>query len=522
MGYGDHDASHATVWATGRDGGTAYRLSAGYDRWPRWSREIPSGRADVHLFTGDQDTAQRTVRLDATITRQLGASATAGLRAGYNQGSFELLAIGPINDHILSPVQTSDLALFLESKHVVLHAFWNRIDVVEGNNAAYLGQSLLPARALTDVVDGEAQVVEQFESGRGVQHDLHVGAAYRLKAVEWTYQSQSQAEQHAGLFVHDEMKVGPRVALVGDYRADYVPYLNRVVQSARGSLLFHPSKRSTLRAMVGSAFRTPTLLEAYLGIPVQLRVAGAALVSEGVRSDQRSFRLEPEQIITTEIGYLNSESDFFTLDGALFYDRASNLIELAPNRAITIGDVVGSPQATTPSPSTGLYPFFLGGFENQCQTYDVVGAELGMRTFPVEGLDVYANYTLMAVKQNDERCRAEQLALIANDSRTSAHKLNAGVQVRSRVGLEGSLDFHYVSPQSWAEQVEDVQKQRIEYQSFRVDAYALLNARIAYRFLHNQAEVSGVVFNLLDDRHREHPFGQVVGRRGMGFLSLRF
>ncbi|MDP9037180.1 MAG: TonB-dependent receptor [Myxococcota bacterium] len=522
MGYGDHDATHATVWATGREGGTGYRLSAGYDHWPRWSREIPPGRADVHLFTGDQDTAQRTVRLDATITHQLGAKATAGIRGGYNQGSFELLAIGPINDHILSPVQTSDLAVFLESKHVVLHAFWNRIDVVEGNNAAYLGQSLLPARALTDVADGEAQIVGQFETGRGVLHDLHVGIAYRLKAVEWTYQAQSQAEHHAGFFLHDEMKVGPHVALVGDYRADYVPYLNRVVQSARGSLLFQPSTRSTLRAMVGSAFRTPTLLEAYLGLPVPLRVTGAALVSEGIRSDQRSFRLEPEQIITTEIGYLNSDNDFFTLDGALFYDRASNLIDLAPNRAVTLGDVVSSPQATTPNPSTGLYPFFLGGFENQCQIYDVVGAELGMRAFPMQGLDVYANYTLMAVKQNDDRCRAEQLALLATDSRTSAHKINAGVQVRSGVGIEASLDFHYVSPQSWAEQVEDIQKQRIEYRSFRLDGYALLNARIAYRFLHNQAELSGVAFNLLDERHREHPFGQVIGRRLMGLLSVRF
>ncbi len=522
VGYGDGNATHGTVWASGREKETAYRLSAGYDAWPRWSAEIRAGRADVHLFAGEQQTAERTVRLDATLTRQLGTDVTVGLRGGFNYGSFELLAIGPINDHVLSPVQTSDLVVFLSSRHVELRGFWNRIDVVEGNNAAYLGQSLLPGRGLTDVLDGEAQLVEQLETGHAIDHDIHVGATYRLKAVEWTYLARSEAEHHGGLFVHDEIKLGPKLAVVGDYRADYVPYLNRIVQSPRGSVLFHPSKRSTLRALVGSAFRTPTFLESYLGVPVQLPVAGGALVSEGIRSDERSFRLQPEQVLTTEVGYLNSASDFLTVDGAVFYDRANNLIELAPNRAVTVGDLVNSPQATNASPSTGLYPLFLGGFENQCQTYDVYGMEIGVRSYPLEGLDVYGNYTLMAVKQNDDRCRPEQLALLANDARTSAHKVNAGVQVRSRAGLDGSLDFHYTSPQSWAEQVDDIQKQRIEYQSFHLDAYTLVNARIAYRLLHNQAEISGVAFNLLDDHHREHPFGQVVGRRFMAFFSLRF
>jgi hypothetical protein len=34
--------------------------------------------------------------------------------------------------------------------------------------------------------------------------------------------------------------------------------------------------------------------------------------------------------------------------------------------------------------------------------------------------------------------------------------------------------------------------------------------------------VSGVAFNLANDMHREHPFGQVVGRRLMGFFTYKF
>jgi hypothetical protein len=31
-----------------------------------------------------------------------------------------------------------------------------------------------------------------------------------------------------------------------------------------------------------------------------------------------------------------------------------------------------------------------------------------------------------------------------------------------------------------------------------------------------------VAFNLLDDKHREHPFGQIIDRRVMGFFMYRF
>jgi iron complex outermembrane receptor protein len=210
------------------------------------------------------------------------------------------------------------------------------------------------------------------------------------------------------------------------------------------------------------------------------------------------------------------------VDTAFFYNHADNLIELAPNRASTVGDIANPNVPTAPSEQTGLYPVFLGGFENQCQKYNVYGAELGVRTFPVEGLDVYANGTLMDVKEDESGCSADQLSLLANDARTSAVKINTGVQLRTKIGIDGSIDFHYVSPQTWAEQVENIQKQAIIYQSFSLPSYELLNASVGYRFLKNQAEIRGVGFNLLDDQHREHPFGQVLDRRVMGLFSYKF
>jgi outer membrane receptor for ferrienterochelin and colicin len=517
VGYGDRNESHGSIWASGHDNEIAYRLSAGYDYLPRWSREVPPGRVDVHLGTSDQDASQRTIRLDSTVARQFGKDVTVAAQGGVAYGSYEILSIGGEQDHVLGPIQSSDVTVLVNSRHLEARAFWNRIVAVQQNNAAYLGQSLLPARSLLDVVDGELRFIDQFETGSGIDHHLQVGAEYRLKAVQWTYQGQDETEHHGGLFVNDEVKLGKRVALVADYRADYVPHLDRVVQSARGSILVHPSRQSTVRAIVGTAFRTPTFLESYLDLPFQLPVTGGALLTQAERS-----RLQPEQILTTEIGYLNSQSDYFTLDTALFYNRANNLIEISPSEPITLGDVAGQRVPTAPGSATGLYPIFANGFENQCLSYGVYGAELGLRTFPIEGLDVYANYTLMRVQQDDSGCSAAQRALIANDARTSAHKVNAGIQVRTRIGVEGSVDFHYVSPEDWSEQVIDSQKQRLDFQSYHLPAYTLLNARVGYRFLRNRAEVGVVAFDLLDDRHREHPFGQIIDRRLMAFFTYRF
>ena len=224
--------------------------------------------------------------------------------------------------------------------------------------------------------------------------------------------------------------------------------------------------------------------------------------------------------MTTELGYLNQESDYFVLDSALFYNRVTNLIQLANNRAVTVGDLARGLGAQ--DPQTGLFPIFFGGFSNQCQIYDVFGGEVGVRTFPVEGLDVYANYTLNIIKQDNSGCSEQEVALLQKDERTSVQKINAGAQVRTKIGFDASADFHLVSQQIWAEQIANVQLQRVEYQPFKLSGYTLLNARVGWRFFENRADVAAVGFNLLGIEHREHPFGQLVGRRVMGLFTYRF
>jgi iron complex outermembrane receptor protein len=273
---------------------------------------------------------------------------------------------------------------------------------------------------------------------------------------------------------------------------------------------------------VATAFRIPTFLESYLNIPVQLPITGGALQSQSSNASIGSPHLNPEQVLTEELGYLNSESDLFTFDSAFFHNSVNNLIELQQNRPITVGELASGNPATNFSSNTNTYPLFYGGFQNQCQTYNVYGAELGVRAYPADGLDFYANYTLMDIVTDTSGCNAAQLAGYVPDQRTSAHKVNAGIQYRTKFGIDASADFNYLSSQQWALQVTNVQAQKIEYQSFHLDPYALVNARVGYRFFQNKADLGLIVNNLLNNVHREYPFAEPVGQRVMGMFSYRF
>ena len=518
-GYGTQAATHGSLWASGRENEFAWRLAAGYDYLPRWSREVPNGRADVRTGIGDQVESSRTVRIDARGTRQLGKVAVFGIGAGLSQGSLQVLGIGPLNDIVLPKFVSTDVTTYFNAEHLDARVFWSRLRADNSLNVNYLGQSLLPARAEQNIIDGELVYKAKTLLGKELGNDFRIGAAYRYKDATWSYLDQRRVEHHYGLFVHDELKVGAYVAFVADYRIDWVPYLERFQQSPRGAVLVHPSKQSTLRASVATAFRKPTFLESYLSLPIQLPVTGANQISEGVRREDPSFIVNAERILSAELGYLNQESEYFVIDGSVFYNRVSNLIQLSANRPVTVGDFASS---AGQDPQTALYPVGLGGWENQCQAYNVYGGEAGVRTFLLEGLDIYANYTLNLAQQDNSGCTSEELLRIVADQRTSNHKVNAGIQLRTKAGFDGSVDLHYVAPQVWAEQVTNFVRQQIEQQRFQVPDYTLLNGRLGYRFLGNHAELSVNAFNMLDVQHRQHPFGQLIGRRVMGMATYRF
>ncbi len=520
VAYGDRNTTHGSFWATGREGQFAWRFGAGYDYVARWSRDVSPARVDVTLPSGSETTSQRTVRLDFRGVRRLGKTVSVALGGSLVKGDTELLGIGPVSDVVLRDLTVTDLTAKLDSEHIKLRTFWNHYESPDQrNNVAYVGQLALQASPRVDVADAELQYVSKLTLGPSVANDLHIGVSYRFKSVEWEFLDRTRTEHHEAAFLHDEIKLGRFLALVADLRLDYVPFLERVIPSPRGSILVHPSARSTVRGVVATAFRKPTFLESYLHLDIPLPVSAVGAFAGSFAGRDESSHVREERVLTFELGYSNLESDLVSFDSAAFYNRVDGIIELEPNRPLTLGDIArGFDAFDAPS---NRYAAFFTGFNNACQGFDVAGGELGLRFFPTEGLDIYGNYTLNVVRQDNSKCGASELALLQQDARTSTHKVNVGVQVRTKAGIDGSIDFHYVSPQTWAEQVINAERQRLEYSALKLSPYSLLNARVGYRFSGDHAEVSAMAYNAIGTPHREHPFGQVIDRRTMLMFTYK-
>ena len=202
----------------------------------------------------------------------------------------EILGIGPLNDQILSSTQPSTSRRTCDSKHIEARVFWNRYHGNEASNAAHIGQSLLPARYNLNVLDGEMQYIDQFETGHGIVHDLHLGVELPLRTSAGPT-SRTQTENHVGLFVHDEVKLGEG----SRSSATTAPTTCRTSRrscsrrAARCSFTRRSSRPSAASSPPRSARRLPRVVPRH---SQSSSPSAAARSFAGARPDQPSFKLE--------------------------------------------------------------------------------------------------------------------------------------------------------------------------------------------------------------------------------------
>jgi outer membrane receptor for ferrienterochelin and colicin len=531
IGVGDGETIYGSGWATGRDGDLAYRASVGYTRYPRWTRETSSNRIDLNVGNiVDPDLGAENLRADLRGTYRIDKNNQIGFGGGFARVTMDVYGVGPFNDYNFAG-NNSDVSVDYKGKYVNARVYYDRLDLTTSTAYSYTGHTLDVSHPQENIVNVEAEYVNDFHAPQSLHHDVHVGLGYRLKDITWEYLVQpTPVEHHASLYVQDTIKIADKVNVVGSGRVDYVPYLKRLVGSPRGSVVFKPTDRQAVRVSGSTAFRTPSFLEAYTDIPVQLSLPGVEVISATKNLNDPNFILQPEQVTSAEVGYLNQQSDYFDFEVTAYYNRVTNLIQLAPVSQLTLANVAGGVNTYEPA-GTGSFPGsygggYVGGFggwNNSTDVYNVFGGEVGAHVYPTEGLDLFANYAinynLQQVNEPNEQ----------PDQRTSHHKVNAGIQLRTKIGFNGEITFYYQSSQVWNEQVATLSG--IVYQQFPLPGYTLLNLRLGWRFWHDRIEIAGTVFNALSgvggctsncyglQAPQMHPFGNQVGRRFMGFLS---
>jgi iron complex outermembrane receptor protein len=285
---------------------------------------------------------------------------------------------------------------------------------------------------------------------------------------------------------------------VAGLRFDMDTFVNPTY-SPRGSLVYVPLPNHTFRAAVSVGYRPPTEFENNVKVMTQVNLPPP--FGPIVNQTRGSSNLDPEKIVSYEIGYQGwFLKHRLRLRADLFYNHLKDLIQF---NALSTG-------APT-SPTNG-------------GSGDIYGGEAGVEILFTPWLSGFANYSYQDFDQN----------FVNQSRRTGAQsKVSAGMRIDMENGLNGEALFHYVGPTTYP--ISPV------FGSFapitgepapnpRVGSYTLLNLRGAYRFWEEraptghmrQAEVAISVFNALNDRHKEHPLGETIKSRVMGWLTIKY
>ncbi|TKS61407.1 MAG: TonB-dependent receptor [Nitrospira sp.] len=341
------------------------------------------------------------------------------------------------------------------------------------------------------------------------QHSVRLGPMFRLiYGVNFRHNTLSSnfiidgfaRENRVGFYVQSEFTPTPEVTLIAGVRQDLQTFIYPTY-SPRIALLIAPTPNHTFRAAFSVGYRPPTLFEIHADGLIPTIFDG--LLGVPPLSFHRTDPLLPEQLVSYELGY---QGWFWQHRLRLRADLFSNLIR----------DLV---DISSSGPRQIEY-------ENDNNRAKIYGGEVGLEFLATSWLTLFANYAYLKIDQT-----FIGTSTVAREG--PRFKINAGARGEWSNGLSSSVILHHVEATHYP----------INEQTFNLaplfgnaipnralDSYNLLNLRGAYRFwqqevaagYRREAEVAISAFNALNDQHKEHPLGDTIGSRVMGWLTVRF
>jgi iron complex outermembrane receptor protein len=482
--------SYGTIMASAIQAGTVdkfgYRLSIGHNQNASWNNSSALAFRDnlVNVLTEYALSADSKIRISG--------------------GLVDSNANNPI---VSQDVTVSDrpaqgyAKVEYERQGFFVRAFWNQ----NTSNSAYTFHP--PLAPFLSYSSGNGSPTTIFTANTynvDIQHSvgpfsgnrLTYGVNYRLNTLSGNAITQYTTENRLGFFVQDEWKVAEPFTVVAGVRYDLDTFISPTI-SPRVSLFYAPSSDHIFRLSGSVAYRPPTMLEnqsnAFVNTnpplpPVATTIAGRQ-------------NLSPEQIISYDLGYqgwywrhrLRVRAD-------AFYNHSSDLISLR-NQSAT-----------------------LAVFSNDIGSADIYGGEVGFEVLATKWLTGFANYSYQEIHQT----------FTGRVQRAGPHnKFNVGLRGEWDNGVNAEAIFHYYGATNYPPGQSFTtfsQAGLVTLPNPDVGAYNLFNLRAGYRFWQQKAaagymrdaEVAVSVFNALNDEHKEHPLGELIGRRVMGWVTVRF
>ena len=366
------------------------------------------------------------------------------------------------------------------------------------------------------VTDRNGSSVQPFKSNTynlETQHTLEFGASNRLTyGVNYRHNSLSSSatdafsrEDRLGLYLQDEWRATQSLTLVAGLRYDLDTFINPTV-SPRVALIYQAAPDHTFRVSASVAYRPPTLFETHADlrtvttVPTGLPVPPTFTATTALNG---APNLDPEQIISYEAGYQGwFLKHRLRLRADLFFNHLSDLV-------------------TNRNTSSSTASFF-----NDRGQSDIYGGEAGVEFLATSWLTGFANFSYQEVGQSFQGTVARG---------APRFKYNAGLRGDWDNGWSGEAALYHVGAANYPiaqtfSVLAAIPATGVLPPAEHIGSYNLLSLRGAYKFWQQKAEagymrdaeVAISAFNSLNDTHKEHPLGDTIGSRVMGWITVRY
>ncbi len=466
----------------------SYRISYGYDQTDEWDDrdEKAFGSNKFNIDTKYALTGETAIRLSGGFMTS----------SRYD---------GPIVESVhldQEPDQGYVNAAF-EGANYFLRGWWTNFS--QSGDIDSFSPHLSPFVTFFNPQDGSTRQKLDWNSyNLEGQHSLEIparnqltyGFNYRYNTTSSNFLTGSRHENRVGLFAQDEWKPTDEFTAVGGLRFDMNSYINPTY-SPRAALIFKPAENHSLRFTFAIAYRTPTIFETHTDARGDLTFPGfppfvppATFTSSLTGSEN----LKPEKITSYELAY---QGWFFKhrlrTRAAVFLNNLKNLISQVQAGA--------GPERT---------------FDNASGEATIQGVEGGAEFLVTPWLTGFANVSYQDISQS----------LVGIVRRGGAQwKVNGGLRADWENGFNGETVIHYVGsadyPVGTTFDLVSTFPGGMPAPDERVGSYTLLNVRGGYRFWEDKAELALSVFNALGGEHREHPLGEKIQSRFLGWLTIR-
>jgi len=473
VGGGQVGTLTSTAIHAGESGDLSYRLSAGWDQNNLWEPR--------------EDLASRGYRVNLDSSYDLPSESRLKLGGGLTDlNKFEGAFIG--NVILSTDVMFPYVYGRYERPNFFLRAFWNGVDTESQLNTNPLLNNLIRVttpngNSQTQFTGNTYNVEAQHTIEFGQTHQMNYGANYRFNRVSCNCISGANHEHRFGLYAQDEWRLTEALRIVAGLRYDLHSEISNTF-SPRLAVIYQLAPDHSIRSALSLGYRPPTLLESHQDTLVIPNFPAPTATISG------STNLDPERIIAYDLDY---QGWFFrhrlrTRLG-VFYNHISDLINIRP--------------------LTPIQNEFVNGEEA-----DIFGGEGGVEFWATPWLSGFFNAVYQEIGQTNKGRQVRGAPL---------WKFNIGVRGEWDNGLNGELVFHHVGGATFPVDpaFATLAPLGADVPDARVESYNLVNIRAGWRFWHEQAEIAITAYNALNDRHREHPLGQKVGNRVMGWLTIR-